>query len=94
MRGVWDHDLQISVWRTDQSGDRIEYAGEPGVVEFVVAGASDDPGKNWYLDKFPGGGFMIVTARYGSIFMSEADEDLDFVSQAGPVSDNPVFRAP
>jgi len=37
---------------------------------------------NWYIEKFPSGGFMIVTAKHGSIFMSEADEDLDFVSRA------------
>jgi hypothetical protein len=37
---------------------------------------------NWYIEKFPCGGFMIVTAKHGSIFMSEADEDLDFVSRA------------
>jgi hypothetical protein len=66
-----------------RSGDRIEYAGAPGVVEFVVTGASDDPSMNWYIEKFPSGGFMIVTAKHGSIFMSEADEDLDFVSRAG-----------
>jgi hypothetical protein len=67
-----------------RSGDRIEYAGAPGMVEFVITGASDDPSMNWYIEKFPGGGFMIVTAQYGRIFMSEADEDLDFVSRDAP----------
>jgi hypothetical protein len=35
-----------------RSGDRIEYAGAPGVVEFVVTGGSDDPSMNWYIERF------------------------------------------
>jgi hypothetical protein len=36
-----------------RSGDRIEYAGALGMVEFVITGASDDPSMNWYIEKFP-----------------------------------------
>jgi hypothetical protein len=66
-------------------GDRILYHGEPGEVEFVVADRTGDPSKDWYLEQFPGGGFMITAKGFGSVFLGEddIDEDLEFVSRSG-----------
>jgi len=62
--------------------DRIIYHGEPGAVEFIVAGTTGDPSNDWYLEQFPGGGVMIVAKGFGSVFLSESDidENLEFVS--------------
>jgi hypothetical protein len=66
-------------------GDRILYHGEPGEVEFVVADHTGDPSKDWYLEQFPGGGFMITAKGFGSVFLGEGDidEDLEFVARSG-----------
>jgi hypothetical protein len=64
------------------AGDRILYAESTGEVEFVVVAATGDPAMDWYLEISPGGGFMIKTGAMGSVFLSEADEDLEFVSRA------------
>jgi hypothetical protein len=64
------------------AGDRILYAESAGEVEFVVAAAIGDPAMDWYLTVSPGGGFMIKTRAMGFVFLSEADEDLEFVSRA------------
>jgi hypothetical protein len=65
-----------------QAGDRILYRNEPGRVEFVVR--SDDPEleNRWYVEQF-GGGCMIVAQGFGSVFISEPDEDLEFLGRAG-----------
>jgi hypothetical protein len=58
-------------------------------VEFVIADATGDPSKDWYLEQFPGGGFMITAKGFGSVFLGEddIDEDLAFVSRSdGSVS--------
>jgi hypothetical protein len=62
-------------------GDTIVYAGSPGHVEFVVEAAIGDPAIDWYLTQSPGGGFMIKIAAMRSVFIDDADEDLDFVSR-------------
>ena len=66
-----------------QRGDQIRYAGEDGAVEFVADTDVVDPATVWYVEKF-GGGCMIVTQKFGSIFLdSTADEeDLEFVARA------------
>jgi hypothetical protein len=50
-------------------------------VEFVVADATGDPAMDWYLEISPGGGFMIKTRAMDPVFLSEAGEDLEFVSR-------------
>jgi hypothetical protein len=64
-----------------QSGDRIIYHGEPGQVEFVAK--RGDPETDWYIDKF-GGGCMVLAPSFGCVFISEADEDLEFVARDTP----------
>jgi hypothetical protein len=66
-------------------GDQILYHGEPGEVEFVVADRTGDPSKDWHIEQFPGGGFMITAKGFGSVFLAESDidEDLEFVSRSG-----------
>jgi hypothetical protein len=61
-----------------RSGDHILYHGEPGHVEFVAA--HEDPETVWYVEQF-GGGCMILAPSFGSVFISEADEDLEFVAR-------------
>jgi hypothetical protein len=64
-------------------GDRVTYHGEPGEVEFVVANPTGDPAMDWYVEQFPGGGFMINAKGFGKVFLGETDidEDLEFVSR-------------
>jgi hypothetical protein len=66
--------------------DRVVYHDEPGEVEFVIARKTGDPGLDWYLEEFPGGGFMIRTPGFGNVFLTEEDidEDLRFVSRGLP----------
>ena len=68
-----------------KSGDRIIYHGDPGEVEFVIVSLTGDPAMDWYLEKFPGGGFMINAKGFGSVFLGESDidEDLEFLSRRG-----------
>jgi hypothetical protein len=64
-----------------RAGDLIAYAGEPGEVVFVVRTPTGDAVVDWYLVEHAQGGFMIDVARYGRIFLTEADEDLFFLSR-------------
>ena len=66
-----------------KEGDKVLYHGEPGEVEFVITGPVSDPAMNWYLDKFPGGGFMVTAKNFGRVFLTKGDinEDLTFVSR-------------
>jgi hypothetical protein len=65
-----------------QSDDEIAYHGEPGKVEFVVAEKVGDPAMDWYVEQFPGGGFMITARNFGNVFLTESSiEDLKFVSR-------------
>lgn len=66
-----------------KKGDQITYHGELGNVEFVVTEKVGDPARDWYIDRFPGGGFMIHTGSLGSVFVTESDtdEDLQLVSR-------------
>jgi hypothetical protein len=70
-----------------RGGDQITYHGEPGEVEFLVSEVVGDPALDWYLDQFPGGGFMIKAKGFGPVFVTDADtdEDLVFVSRAREV---------
>lgn len=64
-----------------QKGDRIRYGGSEGVVEFIAF--DDDPETDWYAERF-GGGCMIHTEAFGSIFLRSTDdkEDLELLSRA------------
>jgi hypothetical protein len=66
-----------------QKGDRIRYADGDGVVEFVADRDVTDPETEWFVEEF-GGGCMILTEKFGSVFLNEPhdDEDLQFVSRA------------
>jgi hypothetical protein len=63
-------------------GDLITYAGESGIVEFVITEKSGDPSMDWYIDEF-GGGIMIRAVRFGNLFIDDIEntEDLEFVSR-------------
>ena len=65
-------------------GDRIVYHSQLAIVEFVVNEKTGDPAMDWYIDEFPGGGFMIRAPGFGSVFITDIDdeqEDLEFVSR-------------
>jgi hypothetical protein len=64
-----------------QSGDRILYHGEQGQVEFVAK--VGDPETDWYVEQFCGG-CMVLAPSFGRVFISEADEDLEFVARDAP----------
>lgn len=66
-----------------RSGDRVSYHGEPGEVEFVVSKPTGDQAMDWYIEQFPGGGFMIASKSFGKVFVAatDVDEDLQFVSR-------------
>lgn len=68
---------------TVNADDRITYHGEEGYVEFVVTGKTEDPEFDYYVKKFPSGGFMIKAAGFGRVFLTpdDIDEDLAFVSR-------------
>ena len=46
------------------------------MTEKVGESASD-----WYLEKFPAGGFMIATGAFGNVFLSQGDEDLELIAR-------------
>ncbi len=67
-----------------KKGDRILYGGEPGHIDFV-ADPNDpeaDPEGDWSIEEF-GGGCMVVTEKWGSIFIDadDPDEDLELVAR-------------
>ena len=66
-----------------RKGDRIIYHGEPGKIEFVVSEAVGNPSMDWYVQQFPGGGFMLSAASFGDVFLTESDidEDLHFIAR-------------
>ena len=69
-----------------KAGDRILYNFEPGKIDFVAT--PEDPQYAWYVEQF-GGGCMILVAPFGSLFVSnpQDDEDLEFVSREGSASE-------
>ena len=75
-----------------QAGDRILYHGESGRIEFVVKRGERTPRVDevvdevmeWYVEQF-GGGCMVDAPNWGRIFVTEPDDDLEFVARAGPV---------
>jgi hypothetical protein len=66
-----------------EKGDRIRYAAGDGVVEFVADRDVTDPETEWFVDEY-GGGCMILTERFGRVFLKEPqdDADLEFLSRA------------
>ena len=62
-----------------RSGDRVLYHGESGQVDFVAE--RGNPETAWYVEQF-GGGCMILVPTFGCVFVSKADEDLEFVGRA------------
>jgi hypothetical protein len=71
--------LTYSTGEEIRSGDRVVYHGESGQVEFVAT--CGNPETAWYVDQF-GGGCMILAPSFGRVFVSKADEDLEFVTRA------------
>ena len=67
-----------------KSGDRIAYHDSPGTVEFVAAEKTGDAAQDWYVDRFTGGGLMIVADGFGHVFLTagDIDEDLQLVARA------------
>jgi len=65
-----------------QRGDRIRYAGYSGEVEFVADPDAPSSDTAWYIEEF-GGGCMIVTEKFGCVFLHSTsdNEDLEFVSR-------------
>lgn len=63
--------------------DRVKYHGEPGEIEFVVTHPTGVTDMDWYLEQFPGGGFMINAENFGSVFIDaeNIDEFLTFVAR-------------
>ena len=70
-----------------KEGDQITYHGEPAEVEFVVTERVGDPSKDWYLDEFPKGGFMIRATSFGHVFVTDShtDEDLTLLKRKDTV---------
>ena len=66
-----------------RAGDQVRYHGEPATIEFVATEKIGDPALDWYIDRFPGGGFMINAKSMGRVFVTDrdADEDLELVSR-------------
>jgi hypothetical protein len=64
-----------------RAGDLVTYHGSPGRVVFVVSAPVGDRAMDWYLETFPGGGFMIETEGMGSVFLPASDEDLLLTSR-------------
>jgi hypothetical protein len=62
-------------------GDRIEYAGQPGVIVCVIETKSYSPAfpEEW---SFLNQGFMMDVQGMGLIHMDEVDEDLQLVARA------------
>ena len=61
-----------------QSGDRVLYHGGPGRIEFVAR--IEDPSTRWSIKQY-GGGCMILAPSFGHVFITETDEDLEFVGR-------------
>jgi hypothetical protein len=62
--------------------DRVRYAGGEAVVEFVADPDLSGPETDYFTDEF-GGGCMILTERFGRVFVDapQDDEALEFVSR-------------
>jgi len=75
--------LEYSNGKRIEPGDRVVYRGEPGEVEFVVFKEGDHAQASWYLEQFPGGGVMVTSAPFGSVFVGAGDvkEDVVFVER-------------
>ena len=64
-----------------QQGDQIRFAGHAGKVEFVADPDTPNSETAWYVEEH-GGGCMITTETFGSVFLrsTSEEEDLEFVS--------------
>lgn len=71
-----------------RAGDRVLYHGEPGRVEFVAKRDERRPQLDstteWYIEQY-GGGCMVNAPSWGSVFVTEPDEDLEFIARDGPL---------
>ncbi len=65
-------------------GDRVIYAGDPGVVEFIADPLVPDTDTRWYVETYGQGIMISEPRRHGSVFSSdpESDDELEFVSRA------------
>lgn len=66
-----------------KKGDCVRYAGGDAVVEFVADPDLSDFDTDYFIDEF-GGGCMILTERFGRVFVDAPHDDgaLEFVSRA------------
>ena len=66
-----------------QKDDRIRLSSDHGTIEFIVDPAANDPDPQiaWFI-KEHGKGVLVSTTRMGSVFTTELDEDLHFISRA------------
>lgn len=71
-----------------RAGDRILYHGESGRIEFVAKRGEPAPQRDsvleWYIEQF-GGGCMVNAPNWGRIFVTDPNEDLEFVARGGPL---------
>ncbi|MGA8670959.1 MAG: hypothetical protein WB679_13840 [Terracidiphilus sp.] len=64
-------------------GDRVLYAGDPSVVEFVADPLVPNPSTRWYVEENGQGIMISEPRRHGSVFSSDPESDeLEFVSRA------------
>lgn len=65
-------------------GDRVCYAGETGIIVFVIDRceySTEYPESDW---SDYGTGFMIETPAFGRVMLDEADEDLRLLDRGTP----------
>ena len=70
-------------------GDRVEYAGSPATILLVIdreEWPANQPveSRDWWRAEHKSG---FLLSAYGRLFLSEADEDLTFVSRGAAPDD-------
>ncbi len=62
---------------------RVEYDGEPGIVEFVAR--REDPDAEWCVEEF-GRGCMLLVSPFGRVFLADPESDyhLEFAGRDEP----------
>jgi hypothetical protein len=66
-----------------RKGDKVQFHGEAGEIEFIVEELTGDPATDWYV-KEHGPGVMIVEPKFfGRVFIGDTEdaEDLILVSR-------------
>ena len=65
-------------------GDRVRYAGHPGIIVFVIDRSEfspEFPAANWDDEKT---GIMLKTEAYGLVMLQKPDEDVEFLGRGTP----------